>query len=189
MFIRHHAWLQCATMRKVIVGSFLIALIMLLFMAIPANVQASSISNNEKPTMSLTLGFGSTYKAGYWTPAYVTFKNTGPEFQGMLSLSTYMGSTRASLLNYASPWHFEQLVHLKKNTQQMITVYIPFYLSNLPPRGVVAVLHDNHGQTVATQTTYGGYGVQPGNLFVGILTDSGSSFGALDNVALPNQTN
>ncbi len=107
----------------------------------------------------------------------------------MLSLSTYMGSTRASLLNYASPWHFEQPVHLKKNTQQMITVYIPFYLSNLPPRGVVAVLHDNHGQTVATQTTYGGYGVQPGNLFVGILTDSGSSFGALDNVALPNQTN
>ncbi len=189
MLTRHHARLRFTAIRKVVVESCLVVFIVLLLMAIPAKVQASTISNSEKPVMTITLGFGSTYKEGYWTPAYVTFNNDGPEFRGTLSLSTYMGSMRASLLNYASPWHFEQPVHLKKNTQQTVTVYIPFYLSNLPPRGVVAVLHDNHGQTIATQTTYGGYGVQPGNLFVGVLTDSGSEFGALDNVTLPNQTN
>jgi hypothetical protein len=189
MFTRHHARLQYAAICKGVVVSCLVLLIMLLSMATPAKVRASTISNSEKPVMSVTLGFGSTYKEGYWTPAYVTLDNNGPEFWGTLSVSTYMGSMRSSILNYASPWHFETPVHAKKNTQQTITVYIPFYLSNLPPRGVIAVLHDSHGQTITTQTTFGGYGVQQGNLFVGVLTDSGSQFGPLDNVTLPNQTN
>ncbi|GAC1310263.1 MAG: hypothetical protein NVSMB27_47260 [Ktedonobacteraceae bacterium] len=134
------------------------------------------------------MGFQATYRSGYWTPVHVTLSNTGADFSGVLSLSTFSGPPHSTTIGILSPWSFQQPVTLPKGAQKQVTVNVPFYLGNYVVRGVVANLRDYRGRVVTTQTSTSGYEVKPGNIFIGVLADAIANFDALNTVSLPNQT-
>ncbi len=144
------------------------------------------------PTNSLTLqvdvGFEATFRSGYWTPVRVSISNGGGNFAGELSVSAYSGPPHSSTIGLLSPWSFQQPVALAKGAQQQFTIYVPYFLGNSTPTGVVVNVRDMHGKVVAPQTSPGGYEVKPGDLFVGLLSDLNANFDPLRSVSLLNQT-
>ncbi|HEX6483373.1 MAG TPA: hypothetical protein VF043_31390 [Ktedonobacteraceae bacterium] len=180
---------QLKTLCKLLAGCCLILLFCLsLFPARP--VSAYGVGNIfHAPTLQVTLGFQQTYRIGFWTPVFVTVNNTNPtNFTGTLSISTYAGSPRTSSAG-SSYWNYEEAVSLHGNEQKQYSLNVPFYVG-VGVRGITttANLLNAAGKLVATQTSAHGYEVQPGDLFIGTLSDPNANFNALGNVSLPNQT-
>jgi hypothetical protein len=142
--------------------------------------------------MQVEVGFDQDYREGYWEPVYVTLNNNGPNFQGTLTASVFAGQIRTATVNFSSPWSFQRTVALPQGSRQHLTLYVPFYLGNLPPQGVVVTLLNTSGQTIATQTVPNAnklYTVQIGQLLIGALSDQdpNAGFGLLKNLPMPNQ--
>ncbi|HJT59073.1 MAG TPA: hypothetical protein VJ761_21380 [Ktedonobacteraceae bacterium] len=141
------------------------------------------------PTLQVDLGFQDTYRIGFWTPVFVTVNNANNAgFSGMLSVSTYAGTPRTSN-NASAYWNYEEPVSLRGNQQKQFTLNVPFY-TGVGVRGITATanLLDARGKLVATQTSPHGYEVQPGDLFIGTLSDPNANFNPLGNASLPNQS-
>lgn len=186
------------TALKIVMGLFLALLLQLpaspTSPASLASAHAIHPASTSKggPTLQVNVGFDGNYRFGYWTPVYVNLSNNGPDFKGTLSLKVYTGSPRTATIGITSPWSFEKPVTLLKDKPQLVTLYVPLYLGNFTPQGVVATLSDEHGRVITTQTGTSGYEIKEGDLFIGILSDTSADFGTLtnilDNVSLPNQT-
>lgn len=186
-------------MRKALIRllcKFLVVCCLALLFCLPASsalaLAPATTSVANAPTLQVELGFGATYRTGYWTPVFVTLSNYhGRAFSGMLSVSTYAGNARTSNA-ISAQWHYQAPVTLRSNTQQQVTLYVPFYFS-VGPRGISATanLLDASGKLVATQTSPNSYEVKPGNLFIGTLSDASATanFNPLGNASLLNQTN
>ena len=179
---------QFKTLCKLLTGCLIVVFYLSLFPA--GSVSASGTGSIfHAPTLQVELGFQQTYRIGFWTPVFVTVNNTNPtNFTGTLSISTYAGSPRTSNAD-SSYWNYEEAVSLHGNAQKQYTLNVPFYVG-VGFRGITttANLLDAAGKLVATQTSAHGYEVQPGNLFIGTLSDPNANFNALGNASLPNQT-
>jgi hypothetical protein len=142
--------------------------------------------------MQADVGYNEDYREGYWTPVYVTLNNGSAHFHGMLVINVFGGQARATNVSFPSPWNFKRAVDLAPGAIQHLTLYVPFYLGNIPPRGVVVTLTDANGRIIATQSVPDAtklYSVQMGELFIGELSsqDSNAGFGLLKSLSLPNQ--
>jgi hypothetical protein len=188
MSTRHHSWHPGLILLKLLImGSLLIILQLHLSTSILAATQAS-----KGPTMQVDVGFNEDYREGYWTPVYVTLNNSGANFRGTLSINAFAGQQRATSVSFPSPWNFKRAVALPPGAMQRLTLYVPFYLGNLPPRGVIATLTDTNNHIISMQSVPNStklYSVQMGELFIGELSDQdpNAGFGLLKSLSLPNQ--
>jgi hypothetical protein len=190
MLIRYAARQRLRILLKIMAGSCLALAFSALFSPLQALAHdATKVGTN---TISLTLqvdvGFDATFRAGYWTPVHIGMSNGGVDFAGTLTVSTYSGPPRSTTIGILSPWSYQQPVTLAKGAQKQFTIYVPYFLGNFTPIGVVVNLRDMRGKVVATQTVTGGYEVKPGDLFVGLISDLNANFDPLRSVSLPNQT-
>jgi hypothetical protein len=170
---------------------FTLAIPLLLFFLTSGQVSAhGQINTNTVSNLSLQvdMGFQATYRDNYWVPVTIHITNNGAAFKGRLTIKAFTGSPRTRIIGNISPWSFEQPVTVAAQTQGLVTIDAPFYLSNFMPLGFVANLLDQQGRIVATQTTGLGFAIRPGDLFIGILSDTGANFDALNSVDLPHQS-
>ncbi|GCE03009.1 hypothetical protein [Dictyobacter aurantiacus] len=147
-----------------------------------------SANASIRPTITIDAGFEDTYRSGYWTPVRVTIDNSGPAFQGKLSVQTFSGGAHQQRIDMLSPWSFEEAVTLAQGAQKQLTIYAPHYTGNLITRGFLATLRNERGQTVSIQSSKQGYEVQPGDTLVGVLSDNADLEPQLTRITLINQS-
>jgi hypothetical protein len=153
--------------------------------------QASAHTKNAPmglPTLQLTVGFEDDSRVNYWTPVQVALSNEGSNFSGVISITTFAGFSRQTLVGSTSPWRYQANVDLPHGTQKQTNFYIPFYEMPAIPRGVVATLSDNKGKVIVTQTATP-YVLRSGSLLIGILSDHSAEspeFNPLSSVSLPD---
>lgn len=159
----------------------------------PLHAQAQTTQGQntaaQQPTLQIVAGYDDDMRLNYWTPAWITLSNDGPDFTGTVSVTGYSsasltGTTVSGLL----PWNYNQRVELPHGTQKQINVYVPFYETPQAPRGVIAMLSDLHGKVIDTQKAVP-YMIKQSALLLGILSDQSaqsSGFQPLTGGLLPD---
>ena len=167
--------------------------LMLAFFVSPGRASAHTLDTTKtsagQPTLQMVVGFDGNSRLDYWTPAWITLSNAGPDFRGVLAATTYANArvVAASTL----PWSYKQPVVLPHGAQKQITIYVPFYESPSVPLGVVATLSDNNGKVIARQPVPSSTLDQGSPLLIGILSDQtaqGAVITPLNAVSLPDPT-
>jgi hypothetical protein len=166
--------------------------LMLAFFVSPGRASAHTLDTTKtsagQPTLQMVVGFDGNSRLDYWTPAWITLSNDGPDFKGVLTATTYANArvVAASTL----PWSYKQPVVLPHGAQKQINIYVPFYESPSVPLGVVATLSDNNGKVIATQPV-APFTLDQGSPLIGILSDQtaqGAVITPLSAVSLPDPT-
>jgi hypothetical protein len=191
MLIYHYRKLQTQISGIPLQCGFTLAIPLLLFFLTAGQVSAHGQTNTgtvSNLSLQVDMGFQATYRDNYWVPVTTHITNNGAAFKGRLTIRAFTGSPRTRIVGNISPWSFEQPVTIAAQAQALVTINAPFYLSNFMPLGFVATLLDQQGKIVATQTTGTGFAIRPGDLFIGILSDTGANFAALNTVDLPHQS-
>src|SRR6266568_2424851 len=149
--LRSKMYVPCALSKLISLLVGVCLLLVLSSFASPAQVLAHThASATGGPTIQMNVGFDPGSSVGssrvdYWTPVQVVLTNTGPDFKGMLSASTYSSSLPSgSVINSISSWSYQEPVTLLHSTQKQITLTIPFYESPTIPKGVIVTLRDSH---------------------------------------------
>ncbi len=129
---------------------------MLVFFLSPEGVSAHSrdIKNTitGQVTLQVAVGFGGDSRLDYWTPAWITLNNDGPDFRGVLSATTYASRFPTVVIaGSILPWSYKEPIVLPHGAQKQVSIYVPFYESPSAPRGIIATLSDNKGRVIATQ--------------------------------------
>ncbi|MBO0778857.1 MAG: hypothetical protein J2P37_08530 [Ktedonobacteraceae bacterium] len=145
--------------------------------------RASAISL-ASPSFQVSAGFGSRYQQrdGVWVPVQVTLHNDGPDFNGKISINP---PTLYSLPNQSPTPTYQQSINLPTGSQKQVTLYIP--LGNSTPgtsQTITVDLLDNNNQKISSQQA-SLRSLGPGDLFIGILSNQSTGFGALSQVQLP----
>ena len=158
-----------------------------------AHIRLANSTPTGGPTLQVTVGFEDDSRLDYWTPAWITLNNDGPDFTGVISATTYTSPLRSGLVVGAIlPWSYKEPVTLPHGKQKQIALYVPFYENPGVPRGIIATLSDSHGKVIATQTDAPfslGTPQNPGSLLIGILSDQtaeGAGVAPLNAVSLPD---
>ena len=168
---------------------------MLVFFLSPEGVSAHSrdIKNTitEQVTLQVAVGFGGDSRLDYWTPAWITLNNDGPDFRGVLSATTYASRFPTVVIaGSILPWSYKEPIVLPHGAQKQVSIYVPFYESPSAPRGIIATLSDNKGRVIATQAA-APFTLDQGSLLIGVLSDEtaqGAGFSPLTAVSLPDPT-
>lgn len=193
MRISHNSWHSTLSTRKKVIYSCIgiCVLAVVSFALYRFSFPSPSFhaaNKSSTPTITIDAGFEDTYRAGYWTPVRVTIDNSGPAFQGKLSVQTFSGGAHQQRIDTLSPWSFEEAVTLAQGAQKQLTIYAPHYTGNLITRGFLATLRNEQGQTVSMQSSRQGYEVQPGDILVGVLSDNPGLEPQLTKITLINQS-
>lgn len=151
----------------------------------PSHAFAAISTPHAGPTFAVAAGFGARYqdKDGTWIPVQMTLRNDGPEFNGKISINP---PAPLGVGNGSATSTYEQLINLPTGAQKQVTVYIPFSMGTPGvAQNVTVNLLDNNGQKInSQQATLRSLG--PGDLFVGVLSNQTSGFGALGQIQLPS---
>lgn len=153
-----------------------------------ASAHTMNIRNTSagQPTLQMVVGFDDNSRLDYWTPAWITLSNAGPDFKGVLAATTYKNARVVAASSL--PWSYKQPVVLPHGAQKQINIYVPFCECPSVPRGVVATLSDNNGKVIATQAVTP-FTLDQGSPLIGILSDQtaqGAGFTPLSDVSLPD---
>lgn len=180
-------WRRVATL----LASICISLIFFSFL-FPAQVSAHTRNSSVVlPTLHIAVGFEDDSRLNYWTPVQVTMNNEGSNFKGVLSVSTYAGSSRTSIVvGNTLPWSYQESIVLLHGIQKRINLNVPFYETPTIPRGIVATLSDSNGKVITTQTAQP-FTLESGSLLIGILSDQTAEspgFSPLSQVSLPDSS-
>jgi hypothetical protein len=159
----------------------------------PARVSARTAYANDvsaaPPTLQMVVGFSDNTRLDFWVPVSITISNSGPDFTGVLSVTTFTSPRPSSAFVTAMlPWSFRQSVALARGAQKQITINVPFYESPTIPRGILATLNNDRGKAVATAKDEPSV-VDPGSVLIGILSDQSSQnggFAPLNAATLPD---
>ncbi len=139
-------------------------------------------SASGAPTFQVDAGFQTRYRDGNWVPVRVTLSNNGADFSGSVSVSAiapaYLGQS-----NTLSSSSYAAAISLAQGSQKRVTLSLPLYYD---VQSIVVRLLDSGGNVVRSQTVALNP-LQPGDVLVGVLSDSTVGFGSLNAVALPNQ--
>jgi hypothetical protein len=167
--------------------------LMLAFFVSPGRAAAHTMNirntSTGQPTLQMVVGFDDNSRLDYWTPAWITLSNDGPDFRGVLTATTYANARVVAASSL--PWSYKQPVVLPHGAQKQISIYVPFYESPSVPLGVVATLSDNNGKMIATQTVVPFTLDRGSPLLIGILSDQtaqGAVITPLSAVSLPDPT-
>src|SRR6266404_1404862 len=94
--------------------------LMLAFFVSPGRASAHTLDTTKtsagQPTLQMVVGFDDNSRLDYWTPAWITLSNDGPDFRGVLAATTYANArvVAASTL----PWSYKQPVVLPHGAQK-----------------------------------------------------------------------
>lgn len=161
----------------------LFILIVTLFL-LPARASALSlgaISPVGGPTFQVVnAAFNTRYRDGNWIPVQVALTNNGTDFTGTVSIDAPNAQNQFG--ESSSPSTYQMPITLPNGAQKQISLYIPLYGS---PQSITVDLLDTNGNVVRTQTI-ALQPLNPGDIFVGILSDQASGFGPLSGFTLPN---
>src|SRR5260370_34501300 len=191
MLSSYLAWLQLKSKRIfflccsiVCICCLIVALLLWHFFVQTA---PSGTPHQQHPSIHIAPVFGNGYRTNYWTPIHVTLSNSGSAFKGTLAVHTYTDEGFSGLSTRPAPWSFEDAVTLPHGTYKRMTLYIPYYLGNSTPLGLVATLRNEHNQTVATQIRQLSQDqIKPGEFWIGVLSQNAASLTQqLNQVSLP----
>ncbi len=183
---------RCRRLSTIIAKLLIISGLLVIAISLQPSTSVRAAVHASVPTMQVEVGFDQDFREGYWEPVYVTLTNSGPNFHGTLTANVFAGQIRTASINYSSPWSFQRSVTLSQGSQQHLTLYVPFYLGNLPPQGVVVTLLNSSRQAITAQMVPSAnklYTVQVGQLLIGALSDQdpNAGFGLLKSLPMPNQ--
>jgi hypothetical protein len=177
----------------------------LLFAAFIALVLASALSSARvsartenasdlvasQPTLQLVVATGDSTRLDFWAPALITISNGGPDFSGVLAVTTFTSPNPSGpFATGVLGWSYRQSVALKHSAQKQVTINVPFYDSPAIPRGIIATLLNDQGKVVAVKTDEPSV-IDPGSVMIGILADQSTQNGGftpLSAAALPDPT-
>lgn len=164
--------------------------ITLVFFVVPARVAAQTTAlEKNQITLQLSVGFGGDAKLDYWTPAWITVQNAGPDFTGLLSATTYTSPARSgTVVGAILPWRYSQQIHVPRGAQRQVSMLVPFYEAPSQPAGVIVTLSDSAGKVVATQNA-APFTLELGSLLIGVLSNQSAQsagFAPLNAVTLPD---
>jgi hypothetical protein len=154
--------------------------IALINVAFPKQVLARERTGG--PTLQIKAGFESHYRDGNWVPVQVTLHNDGPDFNGILSLITPTPQFQVSG-SQGIPSNYQVSISLANGAQKQVTMYLPLYFD---VQNVTVKLLDSSGHSIASQTAPL-IPLNPGDVFIGVLSDQSSGFTSLSALSLPNQ--
>ena len=166
--------------------------LLLAFFFLPGSVLAKTIGQGTRdainfaptaaggPTFSVYPGFNTRYRSGSWIPVQVMLQNEGADFTGTVSITT--NSAQNSFGSSGSPSGYQVPITLANGAQKQVMMYVPIYTS---AQSITVSLLDSSGATVRQQNSIL-QPLNPGDIFVGILSDSSTGFGPLSGFALPN---
>jgi hypothetical protein len=140
------------------------------------------------PTLQVTVGFEDDARVNYWTPVQIVVDNEGPDFSGLLSVTTYAGFSRQPIAGSTLPWNYQASVDVSHGSHKQIDLNIPYYETPAVPQGIIAILSDNKGKVITTQTAKP-YAIPSSSLLIGILSDYSAEsphFSSLSKVSLPD---
>ncbi len=67
--------------------------LVLAFFVSPGRASAHTLDTTKtsagQPTLQMVVGFDDNSRLDYWTPAWITLSNAGPDFKGVLTATTY----------------------------------------------------------------------------------------------------
>ena len=172
-------------------ASILFVLLLAFFLR-PGSVLAKTIDRGARgainrsptatgePTFSVNAGFNTRYRSGSWIPVQIALQNEGADFTGAVSIST--NNAQNSFSGSGSQSGYQLPITLANGAQKQVTLYVPIYTST---QSITVSLLDTNGTTVRKQNSIL-QPLNPGDIFVGILSDSSTGFGPLSGFALPN---
>mgnify|MGYP001332727228 CR=1 FL=1 len=191
MLSSYLAWLQLKSKRIFFLCCSIVCtcclIVALLLWHFFVQTAPSGTPHQQNPSIHIAPVFGNGYRTDYWTPTHVTLSNSGSAFKGTLAVHTYTDEGFSGLSTRPSPWSFEDAVTLPHGTYKRMTLYIPYYLGNSTPLGLVATLRNEHNQTVATQIRQLSQDqIKPGEFWIGVLSQNAPSLTQqLNQVSLP----
>jgi hypothetical protein len=168
--------------------SILLALLLAFFL-LPGPVLAKTIGRGAinlapatagGPTFSVNAGFNTRYRSGSWIPVQVALQNEGADFTGAVSITT--NNAQNSFGGSGGQAGYQMPVTLANGAQKQVTLYVPIYTST---QSITVSLLDANGAIVRRQNSTL-QPLNPGDIFVGILSDSSTGFGPLSGFSLPN---
>ncbi len=159
----------------------------------PARVSAWAGYANDmavaQPTLQLVVATGDSTRLDYWAPALITISTSGPDFSGVLSVTTFTSPNPSGpFATGVLGWSYRQSVALRHGAQKQVTINVPFYESPAIPRGIIATLLNDQGKVVAVKTDEPSV-VDPGSVMIGILADQSTQnggFAPLSAATLPD---
>jgi hypothetical protein len=136
--------------------------------------------------MQINAGFGTYFRAGAWVPLFITLRNAGPDFNGMLTTSNPEGLIWQDTYSMVPSSNYQQPVTVLHGTQKQVTLYLPITAQSTSVNINVQLL-DKYGKVVQSQSVLL-HELDPGNALVGLLSNQTNGFDALSNVALPSSS-
>ncbi len=161
--------------------------LLVLVLLYPSQTAADSIHvGGQSISLQVSAGFNENYRLNFWTPVQITLNNSGSDFNGWVSVSTFSSSTRSNSGPAAySPWNFQVPIQLARGARKQIHLNIPLYVGTNYPFGVEARVLDARGHVVVTRRDVPNY-LNPNDILVGVFSDNSAGFGPLSTVSLPN---
>ena len=144
------------------------------------NLASTAHDTAAGTTFSVNAGFNTRYRSGNWIPVQVALRNDGADFTGTVSITT--NDAQNSFGNSGAQSSYQVPITLPNGSQKQVTLYVPVYTST---QGITVSLLDSNGNTVRKQNSLL-QSLNPGDIFVGILSDSSTGFGPLSGFTLPN---
>src|ERR1051326_5452439 len=62
---------------------------------VSAQVEQAGGGITVQPTLQISVATGDSTRLDFWTPALITVSNNGPDFTGVLAVTTYIGRNRS----------------------------------------------------------------------------------------------
>src|SRR6266567_6806582 len=154
-------------------------------LASPLRLAGRTTMPAGQPTMQVSAGFDTRYRNGNWVPVHIVLRNNGADFSGALSISNPSGPIVQTTFSTVPVSTYQEPVMLPHGTQKQVTMYLPIYtLQGVP--GITVHLLDLHGSILQSQSA-ALHGLDPEDVFVGLLSDQSTGYDPLQALQLPSQ--
>ncbi len=164
-----------------VVALLLALLLSMVFLLFPRSALASS----GAPTLQVNAGFGANFRDGAWIPLYITLRNNGNDFSGILAASNPAGPTWQDTFTLIPTSTYQQPVTLSHGTQKQYTMYLPI-TSRSGAASITVQLLNSQEKVIQSQNVLLNQ-LFPEDVLVGLLSSQTTGFGSLKAVTLPNQ--
>ena len=144
------------------------------FLAPPQiSAQGTHALSNGPRIKKIDAGFGGIYRDGNWVPLQISLENSGPEFDGKITVNIPSVFSRVGAA-VSSATTYEQVINLPPLSNKQVMMYVPITSGMQGYNQPFAVnLIDNNGHKITSQSTTI-QNLNSGTLFIGLLTASAS---------------
>ncbi len=166
------------------VGLLLVLLFSVGFL-FPGSALASSMAVTRAPTLEVHAGFGMYFRDEAGVPLYITLRNNGNDFRGILAVSIPESPIWQDTFTVVPASTYQQPVTLSHGTQKQYTISLPI-TSRSGAASITVQLLNNQEKVVQSQNVLLNQ-LSPWDALVGLLSNQTTGFESLKAVTLPNQ--